>query len=178
MYMYFYADMNISIVFNINVLTLILIIIWYDMNIDINININININVYIYIHIYIHTYERTYVCTYVCTYVYIYIYAYTCTYRWPFSMARRDYQQTKRHTHSECKHPQEVCPVVAYMSNAGGWRGRSRASVDIWGFPKMRVPQNGWFVMENLIPISGTPHMGYNQNGGSQDPNRNRGKRW
>ena len=22
---------------------------------------------------------------------------------------------------------------------------------DIWGFPKIGVPQNGWFIMENLI---------------------------
>ena len=78
-------------------------------------------SIFTFIYTYIRTNVRMYVRTYVrmCIYIYTYmhIHAHIDDH---FSMARRDYQQTKRHTHSECKHPQEVCPVVAYMSNAGG----------------------------------------------------------
>ena len=32
-------------------------------------------------------------------------------------------------------------------------RWRFKFLVDIWGFPKMVVPQNGWFIMENPIKM-------------------------
>ena len=52
----------------------------------------------------------------------------------------------------------------------------------IWMFPKIGVPQNGWFIMENLIkmddlggtPIFGNTHIGYQavlkKNGPSPNP--------
>ena len=48
----------------------------------------------------------------------------------------------------------------------------------IWRFPKVGIPQNGWFIRENPInmddflgvpPIFGNPHIGYQHQGKEQD---------
>ena len=35
----------------------------------------------------------------------------------------------------------------------GRWEGDTQAISIIWGFPKIAVPQNGWFIMENPIKM-------------------------
>ena len=52
----------------------------------------------------------------------------------------------------------EACGLTSTWA-LGGWKtlvmGKERGEgpLLIWGFPKIGVPQNGWFMMENLIKL-------------------------
>ena len=45
------------------------------------------------------------------------------------------------------------------IRNLGGWTSTKLPLPSIWGFPKMGVPQYGWFIMDNAIPpVQETPY--------------------
>ena len=45
---------------------------------------------------------------------------------------------------------------MGFSSQVGHLDVKTHSDVYIWMFPKIVVPQNGWFIMENPIKIGGT----------------------
>ena len=45
--------------------------------------------------------------------------------------------------------PGDVTLEIIYLENPPSFR----IQPDIWVFPKIRVPENGWFIIENPIKI-------------------------
>ena len=70
-----------------------------------------------------------------------------------FSGSSRDFSGSKCPSQESCIHP-----VANFKKNDRGWdlwdiRDLSRVMGSIWMFPKIVVPQNGWFIMENHIKM-------------------------